>query len=345
MKIEFYGQNCPKDFGEKTSDLLLKPFRISCGRFVEIDRKTDSAQEALVHKIYQLVVFGVFLIALPISLLSTISGLAVSKCSHSYSEKYKWYQANEYTKPKRRFPPATGKCTIGPDGKFISIYGNPDLVKEEDILTVHPVKYLTNPFDKTCKNVSSIKEQVEQALGITKSGEHVLLQQATRSCVPTCIAMLILDRGGSPNYEAIENTDLANDSQAFDWISEAGYKPMLTKLNKEKITQHLAALIKEHGSGKLGIDHPDAGFHAVVLDAISLEDQTAQIRDPYHGWKITITLDTLLKMNPEDFIQIKWSPLPTFVNKMHYILGKCWNELQKIYSGNQSTELLLKRNL
>lgn len=339
MLIEFAAGSSPKDFYEKAGDFLLKPLRLSCGRFVKVDRKFDYALEELVSRIYRFVILSIFLLAFPITLLSTITGLALSKCSNSYMEKCRWHLAVEYTKPKRRHPPATGKCAIGSNGKFVSIYGKSEFVKEEDILAIHPIKYLSNPFDKTCKNVDSIEEQVEQALGITKSGEHVLLQQATRSCVPTCIAMLILDRGGHPNFEAVERIDLANNEQALDWIGEAGYKSKMTKLNKDNVAKQLADLIKQNGPGELGINDSKIGAHAIVLDAISLEDKTAQIRDPYHGWKITIKVDTLLRMNPDNFIQIKWSLLPIYVNKLQFIWGKCWNEIQQIYRDPQSAKI------
>ncbi|NGX48078.1 MAG: hypothetical protein K1000chlam3_01466 [Chlamydiae bacterium] len=336
MLIEFAVSNNSKDFFEKAGDFLLKPLRLSCGRIVKVDRKFEYAQEELVSRIHRFLIFNIFLLAFPVTLFSTLTGLVLSKCSNSYMEKHKWYSAIEYTKPKRRHPPVTGKCAFGPNGKFVSIYGKPEFIKKEDILGIHPIKYLSNPFDKTCKNVDSIGEQVEQAIGITKSGEHVILQQATRSCVPTCVAMLILDRGGKPNFDAVERIDLATNEQALDWIGEAGFKPKITRLNEENVAKQLFELLKENGSGKLGINDPKIGGHAIVLDAISLEDKNAQIRDPYHGWKITIRLDTLLKMNPDNFIQIEWSLLPSYVIKLQFIFRKILEEYRQFNRGPQS---------
>ncbi len=37
------------------------------------------------------------------------------------------------------------------------------------------------------------------------------------------------------------------------------------------------------------------GSHVVVVDDVNLEEGSVRIRDPYHGWEITVTEDSFLK--------------------------------------------------
>jgi hypothetical protein len=123
--------------------------------------------------------------------------------------------------------------------------------------------------------------------------------------VPTCVAMLVLDHGRVPNFKAIKETNLANDSKAMNWIEEAGLKPKLTELiDKEKRGDVLSRCLVEHGPGILSVNHPEIGGHVIVLDAISKGENTAKIRDPFHGRSVTLKLDVLLSWVSDYFLQI-----------------------------------------
>jgi hypothetical protein len=146
------------------------------------------------------------------------------------------------------------------------------------------------------------------AIGITDNGKHVILQQTAKSCVPSCVAMLVLDHGKTPNYEAIKSTYLATKDAAIQWVKEAGLNPEVTTITgtpKHRVAQTLKEAIQKHGSGVLTISHPKIGFHDIVLDEISIETNSAIIRDPFHGWCLTIKLDSLLSWHPAYFLQIR----------------------------------------
>ena len=65
-------------------------------------------------------------------------------------------------------------------------------------------------------------------------------------------------------------------------------------------------MITSYGSGILSVGG-EIGGHVVVLDSFSMATNTAIIRDPFHGWSITISADSLLRRTSsgQDFIQVK----------------------------------------
>jgi hypothetical protein len=154
------------------------------------------------------------------------------------------------------------------------------------------------------RNLQSKKR--EEAIAITKEGKHVILQQAAASCVPSSVAMLVLDHGGKPNYNEIRDTHYAKDEDAVRWFKEAGFATTTTQLSSSSDRlKTLNTQLKEHGPGILAVyEYPGIGSHEIVLDAIDFSKKTATIRDPFHGWQIDITLSELERICGNTFIQI-----------------------------------------
>lgn len=197
-------------------------------------------------------------------------------------------------------------------------------VTNEEIVKVHPIKFLPNsPF--VVKDTPRLKRWLEKtedetvwssilattkkqayAIAVTEGGKHVILQQAVKSCVPTCMAMLILDRGEKPNYEAIKTTNLANTERAIGWAKEAQLECQVNKIPQENVIEVLSKYLAEKGPGMLSIDHPTIDGHVIILDEISIEKNEAVIRDSFHGWMVTMDLGALKAwLRPgEDFVQI-----------------------------------------
>jgi Papain-like cysteine protease AvrRpt2 len=226
--------------------------------------------------------------------------------------------------PKRRackisMIDSTNKRQLIENTKFIS--------KSDIIGAPHAMKFLPSPFDRRTKEQMEVdmndlrefvkmrpyfqymlKETIEDneksanAIGITKDGRHVILQQAAASCVPTSVAMIVLDHGGKPDYNSIKETHFAEDEDAVNWIQKAGFSAKLTLLPHTDKIQTLSKCLKEYGPGALCIYGNDIGGHEIVLDAI--EDDMATIRDPFHGWCIDIRLDVLKEIAGSSFIQI-----------------------------------------
>jgi hypothetical protein len=234
------------------------------------------------------------------------------------------------------FIPVRRQAAIGPHPVKQRFDLNAKCFSNDEILGIHPMKILPNsPFvynldefkkewqdkgldieEEIKKNDAIIKkfhqergidleketEKAEKAISITREGKHVILQQALRSCVPTCVGMLVLDHGKIPNYFDIANADLANEQLAEMWFKEAGLASKCSYLDRKKTT--LVQSLNNHGPGILSINHPDVGGHVIILDEISIQKQTATIRDPFHGWMITVRLQSLLKYAGGYFLQV-----------------------------------------
>jgi hypothetical protein len=145
------------------------------------------------------------------------------------------------------------------------------------------------------------------AHGITADGKHVLMQQASRSCVPTAAAMLILDHKKEPDLKAVRITNLANSEDAEAWIKKAGLSSILSKVPKENVSQFLALKLKENGPGVLSISHPLLFNHVVVLDDISFEKNEVTVRDPFCGAMVTVQLNIFMQWvsSLDYFLQVK----------------------------------------
>lgn len=224
---------------------------------------------------------------------------------------------SSYVIPKRRV------CDFGgmESEELIERAKNAHLVSEEEIVEVHPMKFLPNsPFIKTCTpkfqrwitdeatwtEMVATAEKQAQSIAITTAGKHVILQPAVKACVPACIAMLLLDRGKKPNYQEMQETNLANTQRAIEWVNEAKLECQITEIPQDNAIDLLSKRLAEKGPGKLSIEHPTIGSHAIILDEISREKGEALIRDPFHGWMLTIKLDALSSwLCPgDDFLQI-----------------------------------------
>lgn len=149
------------------------------------------------------------------------------------------------------------------------------------------------------------------------NGKTVIQQQALRGCTAGVSAMLIADHGKQPKLGEMQQRDLGEDVDVILDIRDAGLKEKVSNLTdkeqkpvyvtnamsyaerkkiQEKIRcslsliSELKKLIEEHGSAIVSI-HGEIGGHVIVVDAIDDDLTCAIIRDPFHGWMITISMD------------------------------------------------------
>lgn len=209
-------------------------------------------------------------------------------------------------------------------------------ITDKEIIKVHPIQFLRHsPFveeyaskvnsevDSVNADYSEIIERMTKqiyAIGQTQEGKHVILQQGSKTCFPTCVGMLLLDHGKTPNYRAIQQMNLARENDAMDLIELTELEPILTTFNTQNklaVLEILMECLERNGPGILTITHPVIKGHAIILDELSKESNRAIIRDPFHGWMLTIKISTLFSwLVPEDngfdnseyresFVQIK----------------------------------------
>ena len=167
-------------------------------------------------------------------------------------------------------------------------------VGEKYILVKHVMKYIDcGPYKATSK-----------VIAITREGKHIVWQQAIRSCTPSAISMIALDRGKKCLYKEI-SYPVTHNERELEFIKEAGFEPevhLLVGSGFQKV-QILEKLLDKTGIGILHVTHPEVGSHSIVLDAISWKNQRATLRDPLHGRMITVKLEPFIDWIGGEFIE------------------------------------------
>lgn len=185
--------------------------------------------------------------------------------------------------PLQRKVPPLGICdTIvwSKSGGIKSIHGQGKLFADSEIMNVHKV------IKKKDLGRGVMAEYSE-------NNKAIIQQQATRGCTAATSAMLIADHGKNPDVLELMSRNLGDTSNQVDDIKRAGLKPLIIEIdNSENQLNTLRKLIQKNGSAIIGISG-ELGGHVIVVDDISSDFKTARIREPYHGWEITVTGEAL----------------------------------------------------
>lgn len=121
----------------------------------------------------------------------------------------------------------------------------------------------------------------------TDHGKAIIQQQATRGCTAAVIAMLVMDHGRKPDIEALHTTNLGTDETQASALKKAGLSAITTSVRD---LSELRALIAKNGSAVVS-----GRGHVIVVDDIAKDLSTVRLRDPYHGWEITVTQKAFLE--------------------------------------------------
>ena len=192
----------------------------------------------------------------------------------------------------RRVPPLSLFDTViiqNNEARSIHGGGSEKLFKNKEILQVH----------------SSIRTQVVDGfiVDFTAHNKVVIQQQATRGCTAGAAAMLIFDAGKEISYQLLRSTNLADTKEIVRWIENASLPVVCTLAIKADLTQ-LKELIQKNGSAIVSTNN-NLGSHVIVVDHIRDDLQEIRLRDPFHGWEITVTKDAFLReYKGGDIIQI-----------------------------------------
>ncbi|QZA58602.1 hypothetical protein [Candidatus Rhabdochlamydia porcellionis] len=201
----------------------------------------------------------------------------------------------------RRYPPIGRLDTIemakDAQGKTIvvSIYRTCSLFKDEEILKHHAV--IKQELIGKCFN--KYKEEEDVYMDFTENGKAIIQQQATRGCTAAVAAMLIKDQKGKFNFYGLSMCNLGDNENIKQAIRAAGFKPIVTRLALNSL-KALKTQLLNHGSAIVSIVDPKAGGHSIVVDEVSEDLQQVRLRDPYHGWEITVSAEAF---------QVRWTSL------------------------------------
>lgn len=125
----------------------------------------------------------------------------------------------------------------------------------------------------------------------TKHNKSIIQQGASRGCSAGAAAMLIMDNGKKPSISEITTRNLGNNESMLREIKNAGLKGIQTSV---KNLSELRKAIIQNGSCIVHVN-VKLGSHFVVVDEVSEDLSQVRLRDPYHGWEITVTAKAFLK--------------------------------------------------
>lgn len=199
---------------------------------------------------------------------------------------------------QRRYPPLGTVDTVKFEhGKPVSAHPEKiDLFKKDEIITLH----------------AATSEQINDLL-VHKDEKNriVIQQQATRGCTAAAVSMLIYPKCGRIDVPYLRRTNLGDTTSMQSKIAELHLASRVTKLDLKKSIEDLLFLMRNqlivNGSAIIEIGG-EIGGHVVLVDEISEDLQTIRLRDPYHGWAISVgknAFSTRLKQGQfADMLQI-----------------------------------------
>lgn len=236
------------------------------------------------------------------ALIERISALAYAKFSHSNAISTDNPRAN------RRYPPVSLVDTIiVENGKIKSVHGHGDLFSNSEILKVHQVLQRKLLDGGVCGMPEHLLQKMpyfsefndDVYVEFTKNQKAIIQQQAVRGCTAAVAAMLIVDHGKSCDINELRRRNLGNTEDICRDIENAGLQAKVTYVS---VKDDLNNIVQQGNSAIVTIDG-EIGGHVIIVDEIKANK--ARVRDPYHGWEITITKTALLKrFTGGDVIQI-----------------------------------------
>jgi hypothetical protein len=107
--------------------------------------------------------------------------------------------------------------------------------------------------------------------------------------------MLAADWDAPVSYEQL-TVNLGDTESIVRALHQSRLATTVTTLDADhgRFAGQLKKLIDLNGPASISVGG-ELGGHQIIVDAIDFGTETAVIRDPHHGWQITIRLDSLRK--------------------------------------------------
>lgn len=320
------------DLGERVGNFTLGLLRTGLGKVFTVTKiKSYSFSENIHSTAHKIAAIALFILAFPITLsLAAIGfiGVAVSK-----SHKELFNQLNDSQKPAH----TSRHIAFNPDvrGRPFKRHEAPKAVSEVTSIvaplhqpqtrTYPPISIIDTVVYSRSGNIQSAHGQTEffkddeildkaditrsVSLGsdvyahYTKHKKAIIQQQATGGCTAAVTAMLIVDKDKKPNLTALQNRDLGDDSDMEFDLTNAGLIPIVS--SAQNLTQLKALIAPDNRSAIVHMQGDTLGAHVVIVDAIASDLSSIRLRDPYHGWEITVSKQAFERQwTPGDVIQV-----------------------------------------
>lgn len=282
------------DLGEKIGNIGLGLLRIGCGKIVTVEKiqkdsntilakinSNDSDKTVFTDVVYstsiRVVAVALFILAFPLTIPLTCMGCVGIAFSKSHQEIFSSYIQTALQ--VRKIPPIGKFDTfIGSPSGIKSVHGSGELFSDSEIVEKLPIIQRR----KLGSGIYSF---------YTKHGKAIIQQQGTRGCTAATAAMLIMDNEKQPDVTALTTRNLGTDEDQKIDVEKAGLK--VVSGNANTLSELRTSIILNNScivsiQGKLGA-------HVVIVDEVSRDLSQIRLRDPYHGWEITVSSDAFLK--------------------------------------------------
>jgi hypothetical protein len=195
----------------------------------------------------------------------------------------------------RKAAPPGKKGEYNPKAKYPECFSKEEITELHIVVQKEPIRPSKNDphLDPLCA-------------GYTKFNKAIIPQAFPYSCTAAASAMLILDKHGQCDTHALKERNFGGSDDLMTDIRNADFTPIK---NTATNVEDLAKLINKNGSAIVSIMMTETSIlmkrtdHSIVVDAIT--DKEVRLRDPYHGWEISVTLTAFARHFLEgDVIQI-----------------------------------------
>jgi hypothetical protein len=152
-------------------------------------------------------------------------------------------------------------------------------------------------------------QESEDGIRVTCFRKAIIQQNSHLSAFSACLQMLIVDLDFATKRESISK-NITTIDESLSEMTRLGFKGKLSIIPSS--IQKQPALFMEtlkhylflKGSLIIGVDCEDIGAHFIIVDSVSDCLKYLRIRDPYHGWEITVQRKALIKRLRNKLIQI-----------------------------------------
>lgn len=170
------------------------------------------------------------------------------------------------------------------------------VIKGNKLLSVHPpVVVFTDQEIVGLHQGVKIEDFLDFPLTSNEKGQHILQQQATRGCTAAVAAMLILDYHRGIDLVRLSRCNLGTDNDIVATLHKQGLPTIQSSPPyNESSYLWLIQAIQENGSAIVTLNgNKMRGAHVVIVDEI-LNDGV-RLREPYHGWDMTVTTEGFMR--------------------------------------------------
>ena len=134
---------------------------------------------------------------------------------------------------------------------------------------------------------------------VNENGKFVVQQQGVEACPYGVMDMFSGDHGKYPDFPSSGGRSMSHEIVA-KIMHDRGLPLMTSTITYDESRNisglfQLKKLLNKYGSLILGILDRKLGSHFIIIDEIADNFQTVRLRDPWHGWDITVKADAIRK--------------------------------------------------